>query len=246
VSAAVDILAIAAHPDDAEIGCGGALILAADAGLRVAVADLTSGEMATSGTLKQREEERARAAGLLGLCDRIAVGLPDTRIGMEPSHRDAIIALIRDTAPRIVLAPYPDDRHPDHAAAGRLVRDACFYAGVAKLGAGAPHRPRRLYHYMLHHSFEPSFVLDVSAVWTRRMAAVTAYDSQLGAAAAGRTEIGGGDFLEQLSARAGFFGAMIGVQRGEPFYCRGPVAASILPGASSEGADSDLRYRMFL
>jgi N-acetylglucosamine malate deacetylase 1 len=246
LSAAVDILGIAAHPDDAEIGCGGALMLAADAGLRVAVADLTSGEMATRGTPKQRDQERARAAELLRLCDRIAVGMPDTGVGTEPWHRDAIVALIRDWRPRIVLAPYPDDRHPDHAAAGRLVREACFLAGVARLGAGSPHRPRRLYHYMLHHSFEPSFVLDVSAVWTRRMAAVAAYESQFGAATGQRTEIGDPAFLEQLSARASFFGAMIGAQHGEPFYCRGPVAASMLPGLSPGDTDHDLRYRMFL
>jgi N-acetylglucosamine malate deacetylase 1 len=245
LSAAVDILAIAAHPDDAEIGCGGALMLAADAGLRVAVADLTSGEMATRGTPQQRQQERARAAELLGLCDRVAVGMPDTRIGTEPWHRDAIIALIRDWRPRIVLAPYPDDRHPDHASAGRLVREASFLAGVAKMGAGARHRPRRLYHYMLHHSFDPSFVLDVSAVWTRRMAAVAAYQSQFGAAIGERTEIGDPAFLEQLSARASFFGAMIGAPHGEPFYCSGPVAASVLPGLSGD-TDHDTRYRMFL
>jgi bacillithiol biosynthesis deacetylase BshB1 len=246
LNAAVEILAIAAHPDDAEIGCGGALMLAADAGLRVAVADLTSGEMATRGTLEQRERERALAAKLLGVCERIAVGLPDTRVGTESWHRDAIVALIRDWRPRIVLAPYPDDRHPDHAAAGTLIRECCFLAGVTKLGAGASHRPRRLYHYMLHHSFEPSFVLDVSTVWTRRMAAVAAYESQFGAATDGRTEIGDGTFLEQLSARASFFGAMIGAPQGEPFYCRGPVATSTLPGLGPGDVDQDMRYRMFL
>jgi bacillithiol biosynthesis deacetylase BshB1 len=246
VSTAVDILAIAAHPDDAEIGCGGALMLAADAGLRVAVADLTAGEMATCGTPQQRQQERARAAELVGLCDRIAVGIPDTRIGSESWHLDAIIALLREWRPRIVLAPYPDDRHPDHASAGRLVREASFLAGVARVGAGAGHRPRRLYHYMLHHSFEPSFVLDVSAVWTRRMAAVEAYESQFGAATGARTEIGDPAFLQQLSGRAGFFGAMIGAQYGEPFYCRGPVAASVLPGLGSSDTDQPARYRMFL
>ena len=176
----VDVLAVAAHPDDVEFGCGGTLLLAAGAGLRVVVADLTAGELSTRGDRETRERERRRATELLGLTGRECVGLPDGRVGCEPEHRDAVVAVIRRLQPRAVLAPYTEDRHPDHAAAGRLVRDACFFAGVAKAGPGAPHRPRRVYHYMLHQPFEPVFVVDVSAVWDRRLQVATAYESQIG------------------------------------------------------------------
>jgi len=245
VSAPVDILAFGAHPDDIEIGCGGSLVLATDAGLTVAVADMSMGEMATRGTAEQRQRERDRAAELLGLRMRMTMSMPDTRIGSEPAHRDAVIGLIREFRPKIVLAPFFEDRHPDHAAAGRLVRESMFFAGVAKVGAGAPHRPQRLYHYTLHHPFEPSFVVDVSSVWERRMAAVRAYESQFGAADEARTEIGNSEFLNLLEARARFYGAMTGVRFGEPFYCRGPVAARALPGQGDDGGGA-WRYRMFL
>lgn len=246
MKATLDILAIGAHPDDVEIGCGGALILAADAGLRVAVADLTAGEMSTQGTPQVRERERAEASTLLGLCERMSLGIPDTRVGQEPWHSDALVTLLREYRPRIVLAPYPDDRHPDHAAAGRLVREACFFAGVSKFGAGEPHRPRRLYHYMLHHPFDPSFVLDVSAVWARRMAAVAAYESQFGSATEPRTEIGSPAFLAKLTDRASYFGAMIGASHGEPFHCRGPLAVTTLPGLDDSESRHGMPYRMFL
>ena len=225
----VDVLAFGAHPDDVEIGCGGALILAAGAGLRVAAADLTRGELATRGSVDERERERTAAARILGLCERVSLGLPDTRLGTDPGHRDAIVSLLRAWTPWIVLAPYAEDRHPDHAACGRLVREACFLAGVRKAGTGAPHHPRRLYEYMTHQPFEPSFVVDISVVWDRRSSAVSAYRSQFGVADAPLTQIGSPRFLELLETRASFYGAMIGAARGEPFYCRGPLAMTMLP-----------------
>jgi bacillithiol biosynthesis deacetylase BshB1 len=245
MSAAVDLLAIAAHPDDAEIGCGGALILAAASGLRVVVVDLTRGERSTSGTLEQREHERAHAAELLGLWRRVGFDLPDTAVGTDVSHRDALVDLLRELRPRIVLAPHTDDRHPDHAAAGRLARDAAFVAGVGRVGSRAPHRPYRLYHYPLHHPFEPTFVLDVSSVWDRRMQAVTAYTSQFGQPPEQqRTEIGGPAFLELLEARGAHYGAMIGAVRGEPFRCHGPLRVTTLPELDPATATSG--YRCYL
>lgn len=222
----VDVLAIAAHPDDVEIGCGGTLILAGDTGARTAVADLTRGEFATNGTPEQRAQESETAAKVLGLADRRVVGLPDGRLGADPAHRTAVVALIRQVRPRIVLAPYPEDRHPDHAAAGRLAREACFFAGVASSDAGEPHRPERLYHYMVHHPFTPSFVVDVTDVWERRREALEAHESQLGVPG---TEIGTAGFVAYLEARAVFYGAMIGVTRGEPFSYPGPLPMRGLP-----------------
>ncbi len=239
-----DLLAIGAHPDDVEMACGGALALATAAGHRVVVADLTGGEMSTAGTPEQRRRERDRASEVLGLAGRVALDLPDAALGSEPAHREALVALLRELRPRIVLAPHTDDRHPDHAATGRLVREAAFLAGVEKVGTGAPHRPTRLYHYLMHHTVEPTFVLDVSDVWERRMESVRAYESQFGAPAGeASTEIGEPAFLEMIAARAVVYGAMVGVERGEPYVTVGPLLATGLPGL---GDDRPPRYRAYL
>ena len=230
----LDILAFSPHPDDAELGCGGSLILAANQGLRVAVADLSAGEMSSRGTPEQRRREKEQAADLLGLRNRLLVGLPDSEIGTDPAHRLPIIQLIRETRPRLVLAPYGQDRHPDHTAAGKLVQEACFLAGVSKIGTGRPHRPERVYYYMIHHPFTPSFVVDISTVWDQKMAAVTAYQSQFQPDGSGfETAISRPDFLRLFTTRAVWFGAMIGAAYGEAFYLPGPVPAHELPGLSN-------------
>jgi bacillithiol biosynthesis deacetylase BshB1 len=239
----VDVLAIGAHPDDVEIGCGGALLIAVDRGMRVAVADLTDGEAATRGSPEVRMKERRLAGELLGVTVRDRLGLPDGSLGTAPDHRLAVVDAIRRHRPRVVIAPYPEDRHPDHAAAGRLTREACFLSGVARIGGGDRHRPARLYHYMLHHPFTPSFVLDVSGVWDRKMEAVRSYESQFGPGEAPPTEIGGPGFLDYLEARAAVHGAMIGARRGEPFHQPGPVAVISLPGLDPE--DPGPGYGMF-
>ncbi len=227
----LDILAFSPHPDDADLGCGGSLILAADKGLRVAIADLSAGEMSSRGTPEQRQQEKKKAADLLGLWARLPVGLPDTEIGTDPAHRWPVIQLIRATRPRIVLAPYWTDRHPDHAAAGKLVQEACFFARVSKVGAGRPHQPEWLFYYMLHHPFQPSFVVDVSTVWDRKMEALAAYRSQFQSEGSGlETAISRPEFMRFLEARAIWFGAMIGAAYGEPFLTPGPVPLGELPG----------------
>jgi bacillithiol biosynthesis deacetylase BshB1 len=230
----VDLLAVGAHPDDAEIGCGGALVLAVRAGLRVAVADLTRGEAATLGTPELRDAERARASEILGLATRPCLGLPDTAVGTDPAHRDAVVELVREARPRVVLAPLPHDRHPDHGAAGRLVQEACYLAGLPAVGQGRPHRPDKLYHYLLHHSVEVSFVVDVTAAWERKLEAVGAYASQFSAADADEAAIDVGRFLEVLEARASVLGAMIGARWGEGFVSTGPVALAGVPGFDLE------------
>jgi bacillithiol biosynthesis deacetylase BshB1 len=201
--------------------------------MRVAIADLSAGEMSSRGTLAQRQQEKEMAADLLGLCTRLLVGLPDSEIGADPAHRLPIIQLIRETRPRLVLAPSGEDRHPDHTAASKLVQEACFFAGVSKIGAGHPHRPERVYYYMIHHPFKPSFVMDISTVWDRKMAALAAYKSQFQSDGGGiETAISRPDFLRLLEARSIYFGAMIGATYGEAFYLPGPVPVPELPGLS--------------
>lgn len=232
----VDVLAFAAHPDDAELGCGATLALAAESGLRVAVADLTAGEMATNGTPALRLRERDAASAALGLCDRVCLGLPDGEIGVSARDRTVVLDAIRVFRPRVVIAPQTAlDRHPDHSAAGRLVHEACFLAGVSKLGGDdPPHRPRAVYHYSVHTPFTPTFVLDVSSAWERKLAAIRAYDSQFGAAPDNSTALAGSTFLDVLEAKGRYFGAMIGAARGEPFACLGPLPMSVLPGLKDE------------
>jgi N-acetylglucosamine malate deacetylase 1 len=239
-SMSVDILAFGAHPDDAEVGCGGVLIGAADRGLRTAVVDLSRGEAATRGDPETRQRECDRATKLLRLAVRTGLDLPDGAVGTVPGHRPALVAAIRELRPRVVLAPYPEDRHPDHAAAGRLAREACFLSGVAEVGEGEPHRPRALFHYMLHQPFDPSFVVDVTDVWDRKMVAVAAYESQFGDTGPA-TEIGGPFFMDLLEARATLHGAMVGVRRGEAYHAPGPVGLSALPGLEGEVP----AYRMY-
>ncbi len=246
----LDILVFSPHPDDAEIGCGGSLLLATDKGQQVVIADLSEGEQSTRGTRERRAREKATAADLLGLSDRLSVGLPDTEIGSDPANRQPLIQIIRETRPRIVLAPYWNDRHPDHAAAGTLVQHACFYAGVGKLGSGHPYRPERLFYYMLHNPFEPSLVVDISPVWSRKLAVLAAYESQLmshkeksetsGPDEGDReTAISRPDFMRAYEARAIWLGAMIGSAYGEAFFTSGPVPLSKLPGLDSPAPISD-------
>jgi N-acetylglucosamine malate deacetylase 1 len=236
----LDILAFAPHPDDAEIGCGGSLVLAAQQGLRVAVADLTKAERSTRGNLARRQQEVTAATKHLGLVQRFNLGLPDTKIGTDPSHRDPLIQLIRQTRPQIVLSPYGQDRHPDHAATGKLVQEAFFFAGVAKVGSGDPFRPQGLYFYMLHHPFEPSFVIDITAVWQQKMAAIEAFASQFKPTDndAKATPLSQPDFLRFIEARAIYFGAMIGAAYGEAFYSLGPLAMGGFPGVG-RGLDGE-------
>ena len=249
VDKSLDILAIAAHPDDAELGCGGSLLLAVRKGLSVAIADLSAGEMSTRGTVASRQAEAKNASRILGLRERRTLGLPDTKISDNPADsRSALIQLIRETRPRIVLAPYWEDRHPDHEATGRLVKEACFLAGVAKVGDGEPFRPKRLFHYMLSYPFIPAFVLDISDVWEQKMEAIQSYRSQFQSSEGGmKTAISEPGFMKLVEARATWFGAMIGTAYGEPYYMPGPVPVVELPDArTSPGSGKILPpYSMF-
>lgn len=242
----VDVLAVAAHPDDAEVGTGGALLVCALRGLRVGVADLTRGERSTRGTPERREEESRSAGELLGLAERRNLGLPDAGLGTDPAHRDALVELVRELRPRILLAPDIEDRHPDHAAAGHMAREAAYLAGLHEAGARQPHRPERVYHYAIHYPIEPSFVLDVTTVWERRQAAVAAFESQFGRSGGDpATELSQAGFLELIAARARHYGAMVGVERGEPYRCLGPLRADGLPGLERPRPE-ELHYRSFI
>jgi N-acetylglucosamine malate deacetylase 1 len=242
MSPQLDVLALAAHPDDAEAGCGGTLLRAIEDGRAVGIADLTDGELSTHGDPGTRRAERDRASEILGLAVRVRLGLPDGGLDASAPQRAAVVEVLREFRPRVLLAPFPRDRHPDHAAAGALARDAAYLAGIGKYSLGRdPHRPASVHHYMLHQPFEPTFVVDVGPTWERRRAAVAAYESQFGGPPAdARTTLAGGGFLELLDARARFYGSMIGAEQGEPFWTAGPIGLDGLPDVGWRG------YRMFL
>ncbi len=240
-----DILAIGAHPDDVELACGGSLMLAVQAGLKVAVLDLTAGEMATRGAPHIRAAEAAEAARLLGVVRLAPLGLADTGLGQGPDEAEALVAVLRQVRPRLVLGPVGPDRHPDHTAAATIVRRAVFLAGLPRHGTGESHRIAAFAAYPGHHPVAPGFVIDVTAVWEGRMAALRSYASQFGpvGGGGGDTALSGGDFLRAVEARAIHYGSMIGARYGEGFVLDGPVALGGL-GALLGGRSS--AYRCFL
>jgi len=236
----VDVLAIGAHPDDVELGCGGSLALLAELGHSVGILHLTSGEAGTRGTPEKRRQEALEAARALGTEEPVFLDCGDGALRRGRTEEEALIGQLRQLRPRLVFAPAPQDRHPDHGRAHRLVIDACFYAGLAErcreVGPG-PHRPAAVFAYMQHDSFTPSFVVDVSGVWERKMAALDCYRSQLfGAGSEARlppTKTASPDFRAAIEGRARHFGLAISATYGEPFLSAGPLPCfdpwSLLP-----------------
>src|SRR5437764_1237111 len=170
--APVDVLAIAAHRDDVELTCGGTLIKSAKLGRRTGIVDLTQGEMGTRGSAAIRQQESERAAELLGVSVRENLGLPDAGITNTTETRAALAALIRRLRPRVVIAPAPQGRHPDHRVTAELVRDACFVAGLAKIRPDVPrHRPRKLIYSITYREdyAKPTFVVDISDDFEREL-----------------------------------------------------------------------------
>ena len=234
----LDVLAVGAHPDDVELACGGTLALLARRGKRVGIAHLTRGEAGTRGTVAERRREAERAAAALGAAELEFLDCGDGGLRTGVAEEEAVIALLRRLRPELVLGPPPVDRHPDHGRACRLVEAACFYAGLASRGEGAPHRPAAVWSYMGHDSFEPDLVVDVGEVWEAKVAALDAYESQLHQLGADRrepaTKVASAEFRLAMEGRARHFGLLIGAAYGEPFASRLPLAVSdplaLLPG----------------
>ena len=218
----VAILAIAAHRDDVELTCGGTLIGAARRGQRTAIIDLTQGEMGTRGSASLRGEEAVRAAGILGCVARETLGLPDAGIENTPATRELLARAIRRFRPRVVIAPALEGRHPDHRIAAQLVRDACFVAGLAKVAPDVPkHRPHKILHCLTYRQdfVRPTFVVDISEDFERKMAAVRCYGSQFdGATQAGEVYPTGEPLYDVVAHYAAYYGALIRARYGEPFY----------------------------
>jgi bacillithiol biosynthesis deacetylase BshB1 len=216
----LDVLVVAPHPDDAELGAGGAILKGLAAGLKVGVLDLTDGEPTPHGSREIRAAETAAASKILGLPWRENLGLANRSLQPTLDARRELASVIRLVQPRWLLAPYWIDAHPDHVAATQLVEDARFWSKLTK--SDLPHdpwHPERIYYYYCVHLKivpQPAFVLDISDVWGSKLAAIQAYHSQF---IAGR----GNEFLEQFRDEASYWGKTIGVRYGEPFASREPI-----------------------
>jgi N-acetylglucosamine malate deacetylase 1 len=225
----VDVLAIAAHRDDVELTCGGALLRAVQFGRRTAVLDLTAGEMGTRGNAEIREAEAAAAAAVLGLAARENLGLPDAGITNTPETRAQVARAIRRFTPRVVIAPAPDGRHPDHRVTSELVRDACFLAGLAKVAPDVPrHRPFKVIYCVSFREdwAKPTFVVDITDVFEKKLEAVACYGSQFAKATqAGEVYPNGDPLPDVVRHQAAHYGSLIRRRYGEPFITQETMRA---------------------
>jgi len=215
----LDILAIAAHRDDVEQTCGGTLLKAAEAGRRTGILDLTRGEMGTRGTAAEREAEANEAARILRVGWRQALDLPDARVENTWENRLQVARVLRQTRPRVVILPYWKGRHPDHYTASTLGYEACFLSGLAKLELeGQPHRPFKLVYATLYYDIRPTFVVDITAQFEKRLESIYAYKSQFTDQEAGRADFPAqADIRDEVAAMARYYGRLAGVQYAEPF-----------------------------
>src|SRR5215472_2767486 len=215
----LDILAIAAHRDDVEQTCGGTLLKMAQLGYRTGILDLTRGEMGTRGSAEDREREAAEAARILQVAWRGALDIPDGRVENSFDNKLKVARVLREQRPRVVILPYWKGRHPDHYTASTLGYEACFLAGLRKLDLpGEAHRPFKIIYATLYYDVRPTFVVDITEQFERRLDSLYAYESQFTDQEAGskdfpaRAEIRG-----RVEAMARFYGMLAGVPYAEPF-----------------------------
>lgn len=227
----LDVLAIGAHPDDIDLSCGGTVIKLGRQGYKVGIIDLSEGELGTRGSRELRLEEAENARSILGAVVRDNLRIPDGNIENNPENRLRLIRMIRRYRPEILLIPHMTDRHPDHEHAHTLSREAWFYSGLQKISTddgGAsqePWRPRAYYHFMQWYEFEPSFIVDISDEYERRMEAVRAFRSQFFDPESNErsTILSTPEFMEMLRTRMENYGDRIGKRYGEPFFSPSPL-----------------------
>src|ERR1700756_2196386 len=219
-----DVLAIAAHRDDVEQTCGGTLLRSAARGLRTAILDLTQGEAGTRGSAEDRAREAGEAARLLGVGRRQALDLPDGAIANTFENRVRIVRVLRALRPRVVILPYWQARHPDHAIVASLGYEACFLSGLARYDTGlSPHRPFKIVYASLYADVRPCFIIDITPFIEQRYAALMAYKSQYANQAAGSALfVPEEEIRERTFAEARHYGLLAGVRYGEPFVQKEP------------------------
>ncbi len=218
----IDLLAIAAHPDDVEQTCGGTLLRMAEAGYRTGIIDLTAGDMGTRGTPEIRVGESGEAARILKVGHRENLHFPDARLENSLAGRMTVAQRLRELRPRTVILPYWEGRHPDHYRTAEIGYEACFVAGLRKIDPYTePHRPHKVIYSSLYAHVTPSFVVDITKYFERRMESLLAYRSQYGEVADGATLFPDQEEIRaRLAATARFYGNLIGVKYGEPFVVK--------------------------
>jgi bacillithiol biosynthesis deacetylase BshB1 len=222
----VDILFFGAHPDDVEWGAGGTALTLQATGTSFGIVDLTRGEMGSRGTSDERDKEAEDAASWMGARFRENLGLPDCGVIDSVENRKQIASVIRRWRPKLVLAPYWQDRHPDHAATGHLIRNAAVYCTLKKSNdPNPPHKPLGYLYYLLHHFTHPGMVVDISSLYPRKLELLRMHASQFAKTAEGFgvLPLGMNDYLFGLESRDRFFGSLIGVHHGEAFVSEVPL-----------------------
>lgn len=230
----LDLLVFAAHPDDAELGCGGTIASLTSSGKKVGIVDLTQGEMGTRGTIETRKAEAETASKILGVEYRVNLNLGDSYQENTRENQLKIIEVVRATTPSICIVGAPWDRHPDHGKATALCLDALFYSGLQKIetnkGNGesqSPWRPAHILHYHQDRPMEPDFIFDISAFWETKVQSMLAYGTQFNVSdpeGEPETYISSEKYFKQLEGRARYFGHLGGFEFGEAFkYYNGPV-----------------------
>lgn len=235
----IDVLAFGSHPDDTELGCAGTLAKLVQQGKSVAVVDLTRGEMGSRGTPKDRLKEAKNARDILGLKQRMNLGLPDTQLENTRELQLPIISTIRQLKPHVCILPAPIDRHPDHGDGAKLISDSIFFSGLIKIETKdsngkieEPHRPSHILHYMQDQPFNPDFVFDITDTIDIKEQAIKAFKTQFNVSDPGdepETYISDPLFFEALRARAMHFGHLGGFKYAEGFiYARKPIPLTSL------------------
>ncbi len=237
----VDVLFFGAHPDDVEWGVGGIALLLRDGGVPFAIVDMTRGELGSRGTVEERKAEATAAEEFMGAQARENLGLPDGGIVDTPQSRMLVASMIRRYQPKVVVAPLWEDRHPDHAAAGQTVRNAPLYSALKKVDdPHPPHQPESFFYYPLHKTVQPSFVVDTSAVFERKLQLLRLHASQFGKTAEefGVLPHGLGDYLFGLETRDRHYGASVGVRFGEALISERPVKLGSIGDLIRERGDT--------
>lgn len=232
----LDVLIFAAHPDDAELAMGGTIAKLTKNNLKVGLIDLTKGELGTRGTVEIRQKEAFLAAGILKISLRENLSIPDGDIERKKENIIKVVMTIRKFRPKIIFAPYFNDRHPDHIHTSKLVKEAMFATGLSKLKTfdrevpQNAYRPRKLYYYMQTYQFDPSFIVDISDSFETKMKAVQCYQSQFHNPRSREPEtfISRPEFLNYIESRAQVFGFQIDKKYGEPFFCEEKIDLDII------------------
>ena len=231
----LDAIVFAAHPDDAELSMGGSIAKMTNNGIKVGIVDLTRGEMGTRGNADIRSEEALKASHILKTTVRENLGIPDGDIMLTNENVLSLVFQIRKYSPKIIFAPYFNDRHPDHINASKLVKRAMFVSGLKKVITSEnslnqeAYRPQKLFYYMQTYTFEPSFIIDITNSFNIKMESVYAYSTQFHNPENNEPEtfISRPEFIEYVEARAKFYGFQIGKRFGEPFYSEEKIELGI-------------------